>query len=212
MRSSARQLVVLAVTVLVPFALLAVWARFDSPASWEAGVLLALNDPPGLIGDTAEVLNGVGNLPVWAIVAAALALLLGVARGVAAGALVALSALSDGAAYVVKLLVERDRPETAATEQFFGSDAFSYPSGHTVRATALVAILAWLLLPQRWRLPGAVVCGVAAGAAMGWARVALGVHWPTDTIGGTLLGIGWFALTAAAVIRFVSTRERQDVQ
>ena len=212
MRSRARQLAIVAVAVLVPFALLGVWARFYSPASWEAGVLLALNDPPGLIGDTAEILNGVGNLPVWAIVTAALAVLIGFARGVAAGVLVALSALSDGAAYVVKLLVERDRPETAATEQFFGSDAFSYPSGHTVRATALVAVLAWLLLPDRWRLPGALLLGLLAGAAMGWARVALGVHWPTDTIGGTLLGIAWFAVTSAALIRSVPASEREDVE
>ncbi|HUR17282.1 MAG TPA: phosphatase PAP2 family protein, partial [Candidatus Limnocylindrales bacterium] len=171
MRSPARQPAVVAATVLIPFALLAIWAKLYSPASWEAGVLLALNNPQGLAGDIAGGLNGVGNLPVWAVVTAGLALLLGVARGIPAGLLVALSALSDGAAYLVKLLVERDRPDTAATEQFFGSDAFSYPSGHTVRATALVAVVAWLLLPQRWRLPGAIVFGIAAGAAMGWARV-----------------------------------------
>jgi membrane-associated phospholipid phosphatase len=34
---------------------------------------------------------------------------------------------------------------------------------------------------------------------MAYARVALGVHFPTDTLGGLLLGICWFALTAAFV-------------
>jgi undecaprenyl-diphosphatase len=123
----------------------------------------------------------------------------GIVRGLNAAVLVALSFASDLAAFGVKLVVERDRPETAAVEQFFGADNFSYPSGHTVRAAALVATLIWLFAPARLRLPLAVAGGAAAGALMGFARVSLGVHWPTDTIGGTLLGIAWFCLTAALI-------------
>lgn len=193
----------------MPFVLLAVWARLASPAPWEPGLLTALALQPGLGGDIVHAINTLGNLPVWAIVAGVAAAILGAVRGVSAALLVALSFASDLAAFVVKILVERARPETAAVEQFFGADNFSYPSGHTVRAAALAAVVIWLIAPQRWRLPLAVIGALGAGLIMGYARVALGVHWPTDNIGGTLLGIGWFAVTAALFFpRLASTGRR----
>lgn len=206
-----RWLVVLALLALVPFVLLAVWARSWSPSPWERGLVDALALQPGLGGDISHAINTVGNLPIWAIVVAVAAAVIGAARGVAAALLVALSFASDLAAFVVKILVERDRPETAAVEQLFGADNFSYPSGHTVRAAALAAVVIWLIGPTRWRLPLAVIGALVAGLIMGYARVALGVHWPTDTVGGTLLGIGWFAVTAALFWpRVASTAGRQS--
>jgi len=191
------QLLLVAILTLVPFALLAIWARSASPAPWEPGLMIALASQPGILGDISRAINVTGNLPVWAVVVAVAAVALGVKCGVWAAVLVALSFASDLAAFAVKILVERDRPETAAVEQFIGSDSFAYPSGHTVRATALVAVVVWLLAPARWRVPIAVVGGLLAGLVMGYARVSLGVHWPTDAIGGTLLGLGWFGATAA---------------
>jgi undecaprenyl-diphosphatase len=187
--------------VLIPFCLLAAWARFASPAPWEPEAMITLARQPGVFGDVSLAINTLGNLPVWAVVVGASAALIGAVRGVTAAVLVAVSFASDLVAFVVKILVERDRPETAAVEQFIGADSFSYPSGHTVRAAAFVAMAAWLLTPPRWRLRAAVVGGAIAGVVMGYARVSLGVHWPTDTLGGLLLGLGWFAFTAAVALR-----------
>lgn len=210
-RRGRLQLATVALLTLVPFVLLAAWARFWSPAPWDADVMLALAIEPGPPGDVVRAINTIGNLPVWALLIAVSAVAIGALRGIVAGLLTALSFASDLAAYVVKILVERDRPETAAVEQFFGADNFSYPSGHTVRAAAFVAVAVYLLAPARHRVALAVGGGAIAGAVMGYARVGLGVHWPTDTLGGTLLGIGWFAVTAAVVIRMELHRAHRAV-
>jgi membrane-associated phospholipid phosphatase len=201
LRRERRSLAFLVIAALVPFFLLAAWAKFDSPAPWEPGIMVALASRDDLVGAVTGAINTLGNLPVWAVAVAITAILVSVARGVIAGALVALSFASDLAAFAVKIVVERDRPETAATKHFFGPDAFSYPSGHTVRAAALVAVTLWVIAPPRWRLPLAVAGGVIAGVVMGFARVSLGVHWPTDTFGGMLLGLGWFGVTAWIAVK-----------
>jgi undecaprenyl-diphosphatase len=54
-------------------------------------------------------------------------------------------------------------------------------------------------VPARWRLPLATVSAVIGGLVMGYARVAYGVHFPTDVLGGLLLGVAWFAATALLV-------------
>ncbi|MFI5567327.1 phosphatase PAP2 family protein [Streptomyces sp. NPDC051740] len=70
-----------------------------------------------------------------------------------------------------------------------GDDNLSYPSGHTAFLTAFVLVVA-LLVTGRRGLGGtagtSLVLGAAlvAGAAMGWAQVALGAHYPTDALGG----------------------------
>ncbi|MBW1595652.1 phosphatase PAP2 family protein [Streptomyces sp. JJ38] len=65
----------------------------------------------------------------------------------------------------------------------------AYPSGHTAFLTALALVVALLVAGRRRRGPAAgtaLVLGaaLAAGAAMGWAQVALGAHYPSDALGG----------------------------
>ena len=203
-------MLVVAALTLGPFIGLALWARQGEQQVWEQGLLNALLSPVGLTGAFSSLVNAIGNVPLWAGIIAVATLLILDRRGALAAVLVALSFASDLAAFAVKIVVERDRPETAAVEQFFGADSFSFPSGHTVRATALVTIVIWLLAPARLRVPLAVAGGLLAGLVMGYARVSLGVHWPTDTIGGTLLGLFWFALTAILVFGIVQPRQQVD--
>ena len=191
-----RLLLPTATVSLALFVLLAIWARFDSPAPWEPGVLAALAMGHDALADLTGAINTLGNLPIWSVLVVALAAVTGWLRGARAALLVLLSLASDLVALGVKILVERPRPETATVEQFFGPDSFAFPSGHVVRTVALVAALAWIFAPPRLRFQLALVGGIVAGLVMGYARVALGVHWPTDALGGILLGIGWFALTA----------------
>lgn len=192
----SRPLAATLVAMLIPFLLLATWARLATPGAWELELLLALQVPDsGPLPVLADTLNTVGSLAPWAVVVSIFSMVALALRRPRAAVLITLSLASDLVAGLVKLVVERGRPEGAVVDVLFATDSFSFPSGHVVRATALVAVLAWLLAPPRFRLPLAVGLATAAGLVMGYARVALGVHWPTDVLGGLFLGLAWFALT-----------------
>lgn len=78
--------------------------------------------------------------------------------------------------------------------------SLSYPSGHTAFLTALALALA-LLATGRLGHGGTsgaslvLLAALVAGGAMGWAQVALGAHYPTDTLGGCCTAL---AVTPAA--------------
>ncbi|MFI6436622.1 phosphatase PAP2 family protein [Streptomyces sp. NPDC050759] len=82
-----------------------------------------------------------------------------------------------------------------------GADNLSYPSGHTAFLTAL-AIVAALLATDRLRLGRTagtslvLAAALVAGAAMGWAEVALGAHYPTDALGGWCTALAVVPATA----------------
>ncbi|GAB4460525.1 MAG: hypothetical protein OHK0037_07940 [Elainellaceae cyanobacterium] len=67
---------------------------------------------------------------------------------------------------------------------------FSFPSGHAMTSVALVVVLLILLGSSRWR-PGAAAIGVLFVLAIAWTRLYLGVHYPSDILGGWLMAIAW---------------------
>jgi membrane-associated phospholipid phosphatase len=102
-----------------------------------------------------------------------------------------------GATTLIKHLVGRT---------IHGPGNLSYPSGHTAFATAL-ALMAALLATRRLGLGRTAgtsfVLGSAlvAGAAMGWAQVGLGAHYPTDVLGGWCTALAVIPATAWLVDR-----------
>jgi len=90
-----------------------------------------------------------------------------------------------------------DRPRPKLTEWLSTPTDPSFPSGHAAGAV-VVLVLAAALISGR----GLVPAMAAVVIAIGCSRVAMGVHWPSDVIGGWLFGAGGALIGYAAVQRW----------
>ncbi|MDL2345400.1 phosphatase PAP2 family protein [Deinococcus sp. MIMF12] len=108
-------------------------------------------------------------------------------------------ALSLGGVALINVLLKNvfERPRPAFWTPILPEPDSSFPSGHAMFASALATSLAVLLWPTRWRVPALVLGGLYVLGMM-WSRVYIGVHYPTDVLGGALFSLAWvIALTRA---------------
>lgn len=105
-------------------------------------------------------------------------------------------AVAGATSSILKQIFARPRPDIVPHLDSFGN--LSFPSGHAANAAAIL-LLAALIVPSRHR---PVWMGLACLVALliGLSRVLLGVHWPSDVLGGVLWGTG-FALAGWAMAR-----------
>ncbi len=108
----------------------------------------------------------------------------------------AAAVLSGWALYgLAKFAFRRARPRII-TRFMRGAGWYSFPSGHAMLGPLVfgLGVVIWSApWPRRRRL---TLLAVAAGLSLliGFSRVYLGLHWPTDVVAGLLLGTGWGAL------------------
>ncbi len=93
----------------------------------------------------------------------------------------------------LKYAFHRARPEA-----FFGTppESYSFPSGHALFSACFYGALAWIFAARTRTIGARAALWTAALvliAAVGLARVYLGVHYPTDVIGGYLVATFWLA-------------------
>ena len=87
-----------------------------------------------------------------------------------------------------KLLLGRARP--AFWVSIAPETTYSFPSGHAMGAAALALTLGVRPWPTRARLV-ALALGTAWALLMGWSRMYLGVHFPSDVLAGWVGSMGW---------------------
>ena len=148
------------------------------------------------VTSAAIVLTGIGNATVTVTVPLlAGALLWAKWRRGAAVMLVATVLLERAVADSIKFAYDRARPAFDLHPVMTNSS--SYPSGHAANATTAFVALALFAAPPAMRRP-AVALAIVGGLLIGLTRPFLGVHWPSDVIGGwTLATI--FLLSARAI-------------
>jgi undecaprenyl-diphosphatase len=151
------------------------------------------------------VVSALGS--TFVLIAVALLAALGLAlrgRWRSALALIVAYAITDLTVAVVKLVVERPRPEANLTD----AGGFSFPSGHSAMSMAVYGCLAFALARACRGFPrlACALAGATLVVAIGLSRIYLGVHYPSDVLAGWITGaaIGiatWLVATRLRIAR-----------
>ncbi|RAX48826.1 phosphoesterase [Arthrobacter sp. AQ5-05] len=127
------------------------------------------------------------------------------------GALIALTAAGSVALTIVlKSTLGRARPPLAEALAPVPA-SFSFPSGHTLNAVAILSVVGYLaFLVLRTRLARILaLCALGCFVlGVGWSRIYLGHHWLGDVAGGLLIG-GCWATVVIVLHHFVVLKNRR---
>ena len=209
MRRSPYPTLLLAALCLIAFVMLALLVEAGATRPIDVAIIHIVRDP-GLVATLAPLgLVTTAGSTTW-VVAASLVVLLAqfLARrpwlGVAAAATIGLASLGE---HLVKEVVRRVRPDLLPP--IVVEPGYSFPSGHATLSMVAYGIIAVLVARSRlargvrWL---AVGCLALLVVLVGVSRIYLGVHYPSDVLGGWLGG-------GMVVLLFISmTRARSAGQ
>lgn len=97
---------------------------------------------------------------------------------------------------VLKFVVGRSRPDGSSV---------GFPSGHATAAAAFAVVMVYVAVRERlgaWRRWAIAALAIGLMLTVGWARIMRYAHWPSDVLGGFLLG----ACCAAAAAWWETSR------
>jgi undecaprenyl-diphosphatase len=206
---SSKRAIAAIVALVVGFIVLATRVFTSATESVDLALLQAfrsgqdLSDPlgPAWLERAVVNLSALGSVAVTVLFVAVAALYLVLDhRPRQAILLVAVTSAASIGITVLKMLFGRERPTVVDHIEVVGG--LSFPSGHSVIAAVLYPTLGMLIASNlRDRALKVFVFVIAALLALlvGFSRVYLGVHYPSDVLGGWLLGLA-FAIAAGMVI------------
>jgi undecaprenyl-diphosphatase len=173
-------------------------------------VAIASLRTPGLTNFFSAITHLADVLVVFVVLVLALAAFVMSKRFTFAWALLIAVAGSTITTAILKVVVERARPSDVVA--LVTEDSYSFPSGH---ATAVVALYGFLLyacykmFPQWWARALSVLAGAVIILLVGFSRVYLGVHYPTDVLAGYLVGALWVYIAISLLSRYRPVSRRR---
>jgi membrane-associated phospholipid phosphatase len=211
--ASAARLLVFGIAVAVILAMVIAWVLADHlrPTAWDMALHRAGMEHR-TAGLTAVAVAVSTSSEYLAYVVAAVGTLLALRPrpwwwGAIAGVL--LLALGQGIRVALAAAIGRSRPPEADWEMH--AAGFALPSGHTATATFAAGLLCLGLARSprsAWRFVAIAVLALWV-VLDGVGRVYLGVHWPTDVVGGWLLGMLLTVLAAGLFLRLHTPRSER---
>jgi undecaprenyl-diphosphatase len=105
---------------------------------------------------------------------------------------------------VLKRVVHRTRPPYGT--QYLNGTSFSFPSGHAMWSIVGCSMLLYVMLISLGPRAGIRTFLLCVGAVfvilVGASRIYLGVHYPSDVLGGWAVGAAWVAacLSVAGIV------------
>lgn len=110
---------------------------------------------------------------------------------------------------VLKFIFKRERPDF---NRLIDIGGYSFPSGHTMIAFSLYTILAYLMwrnLRSTWYRVAITILAVIMIVMIAVSRIYLGVHFPSDIVGGVLASSVWLFASIAMYQRFQRQKSRK---
>lgn len=93
--------------------------------------------------------------------------------------------------FILKHLFHRDRP--AFWHSLITETGYSFPSGHAMLSSALILCIIAILWNTKWRI-FSIIIGAIIVVLIGYSRLYMGVHYPTDIIAGWSVSAAWIVI------------------
>ena len=190
--------------VAVPFGIIVVLLR--EKANWLRHVDLAISNDlhrydeahPGFV-TTMKAVTYSGSSLVWIVVLSLVGLWLLYRHRYRLAAFLTVTAVGSSLLNeAIKAAVGRARP--VLVNPIATAAGKSFPSGHTQAAMVgygILVLFVWPVAARRWRFSLVAMTSLMV-LLVGFSRIALGVHYLSDVIGGIVIGSAWLlAMTAA---------------
>ncbi|MDM7654425.1 MAG: phosphatase PAP2 family protein [Lactococcus cremoris] len=113
----------------------------------------------------------------------------------------------------IKMIIGRDRPEIHRLAAFANEAGKSFPSGHSIFVTIIFGSIFFICLRKLKNKSSKIALGILCLiliATVMFSRIFVGVHYPSDTIGGFLEGMSLLLFTYPTFIKYQESAKKAN--